>query len=266
MAKRRMFSLDVTDTDKFINMPLKSRYLYYELGVRADDDGFIGAPMKIVKMVGCTKKDLSILIERGFVLEFENGIIVITEWNMNNSVRKDMYHPTIYKDEFAQLVIIDGKYELLSATPGVTESVTDNVTDSVTGDVTRGEGSLVKGNLGEGEYTPARSFPSDSNSYLLLGKYQNVKLTEEEIDMLERDCPEWKLCMERLSEYMEINGKAYSNHYATICKWYREDHETGGQAQSSGSNISQAKKPHPEWPEGINSEEEFDAFIARLRE
>lgn len=117
----------------------------------------------------------------------------------------------------------------------------------------------------EREYTPAHTSFSDSKPYLLLGKYQNVKLTREEVDVLDRDYPEWKLCMEKLSEYMEINGKAYSNHYATICKWYREDHEKDGQDQSSGSNISQAKKPQEEFPPGINSQEEFEALKARLR-
>ena len=41
MAKKRMFSLSVVDTDLFLEMPVTSRLLYYELGMRADDDGFI---------------------------------------------------------------------------------------------------------------------------------------------------------------------------------------------------------------------------------
>ena len=40
MANKRMFSLSVVDTDKFLEMPISSRLLYYELGMRADDDGF----------------------------------------------------------------------------------------------------------------------------------------------------------------------------------------------------------------------------------
>jgi len=38
MAQKRMFSLSVVDTDRFIEMPLTARLLYYELGMRADDD------------------------------------------------------------------------------------------------------------------------------------------------------------------------------------------------------------------------------------
>ena len=44
MAKRRMFSLDVTDTDKFLDMPTSSQALYFHLGMHADDDGFVSAP------------------------------------------------------------------------------------------------------------------------------------------------------------------------------------------------------------------------------
>ena len=38
MANRRMFSLDVVDTDSFLDMPLTAQTLYFHLGMRADDD------------------------------------------------------------------------------------------------------------------------------------------------------------------------------------------------------------------------------------
>lgn len=41
-----MFSLKVIDTDAFLDMPISSRLLYYELSIRADDDGFISSPKK----------------------------------------------------------------------------------------------------------------------------------------------------------------------------------------------------------------------------
>lgn len=39
MARRRMFSLDVVDTDRFLDMPSSTQALYFHLGMRADDDG-----------------------------------------------------------------------------------------------------------------------------------------------------------------------------------------------------------------------------------
>ncbi len=63
MAQRRMISLSVIDTDKFIDMPASTRLLYYDLSMRADDDGFVSSPNKIARMVGCSIEDLDKLIE-----------------------------------------------------------------------------------------------------------------------------------------------------------------------------------------------------------
>ena len=61
MAQRRMFSLQVVDTDKFMDMPLSARLLYYELGMRADDDGFVASVNRIARTVGCSKEDITTL-------------------------------------------------------------------------------------------------------------------------------------------------------------------------------------------------------------
>lgn len=105
MARRRMFSLDVVDTDKFACMSKDARYLYFELGVRADDDGFIGSPMRIIKMTESTKENLNELINTGFIIQFDTGIIVITDWLQNNQLRKDRYKPTVYVNERNQISI-----------------------------------------------------------------------------------------------------------------------------------------------------------------
>ncbi|MGL4547130.1 MAG: hypothetical protein ACRCUV_03900 [Eubacterium aggregans] len=65
MATRRMFSLEVVDTDLFLDLPLTSQALYFHLGMRADDDGFISSPKRIIRLLGCGEDDLNILITRG---------------------------------------------------------------------------------------------------------------------------------------------------------------------------------------------------------
>ena len=60
MANKRMFSLSVVDTDKFLEMPLSSRLLYYELGMRADDDGFVGNWKKILLFTGLKEDDMKV--------------------------------------------------------------------------------------------------------------------------------------------------------------------------------------------------------------
>lgn len=110
MASRRMFSLQVIDTDKFIEMSISARLLYYELGMRADDDGFISSPLKIIRSVGCSTDDLKLLIAKGYVISFDSGIIVIRHWKMNNYIQADRYKRTIYQDEAKTLDLTDNVY------------------------------------------------------------------------------------------------------------------------------------------------------------
>ena len=110
MASRRMFSLQVIDTDNFIEMSISARLLYYELGMRADDDGFISSPLKIIRSVGCSTDDLKLLIAKGYVISFDSGIVVIRHWKMNNYIQADRYKKTIYQNEAKTLDLSDNVY------------------------------------------------------------------------------------------------------------------------------------------------------------
>lgn len=99
MAQKRMFALQVIDTDKFMDMPLSAQALYFHLGMHGDDDGFVGSPRKIARTVGCNSDDLKLLATKGFIIPFESGVVVITDWNINNTLKNDRYHPTIYTTE-----------------------------------------------------------------------------------------------------------------------------------------------------------------------
>lgn len=103
MAKRRMFSLDIIDTDNFIDMPQTTRLLYYELCMRADDDGFVSNPKKIQKMVGCSDDDFKVLITKQFIIPFNSGVVVIKHWRIHNYIQNDRYKTTLYTNEKSQL-------------------------------------------------------------------------------------------------------------------------------------------------------------------
>lgn len=55
------------------------------------------------------------------------------------------------------------------------------------------------------------------------GEYNNVLLTDEELDKLKAEYPDWQERIERLSSYVASTGKAYKSHYATIRNWARKD-------------------------------------------
>ena len=112
MANRRMFSLDIIDTDKFLEMPSSAQSLYFHLGMRADDDGFISSPKKITNMVNCSADDFKLLIAKDYLIPFDNGVVVITDWKVNNWVRPDRKQDTRFKKELSSLNLIDDKYTL----------------------------------------------------------------------------------------------------------------------------------------------------------
>lgn len=117
MAQKRMFSLAVTDTDEFLDMPTSSQALYFHLGMHGDDDGFVGSPRKIMRSAGCNSDDLRLLATKGFIIPFESGVIVIRDWRINNSLKNDRYHETLYQAEKALLTTNKaGAYEVGTAT------------------------------------------------------------------------------------------------------------------------------------------------------
>ena len=105
MAERRMFAKTIIDSDAFLDMPVSARLLYYDLGMRADDDGFVNGPKKIMRTTGSTEDDLKVLIAKKFIIPFENGIVVIKHWRINNYLRSDRYRGTTYIDEKSSLQI-----------------------------------------------------------------------------------------------------------------------------------------------------------------
>lgn len=111
MARRRMFSLGVVDTDEFLDLPASSQALYFHLGMRADDDGFVSSPKRISAMVSASADDLRLLIAKGYIIPFESGVCVIREWRINNYIQRDRYTPTLYASEMRGLSLdANGRY------------------------------------------------------------------------------------------------------------------------------------------------------------
>lgn len=103
MAERRMFAKRVIDSDLFLDMPLSTQALYFHLSMRADDDGFVNNPKKIVRMIGADQDSLKLLIAKNFLIPFENGLVVIRHWKIHNYIRKEVYKETEYKEEKNEL-------------------------------------------------------------------------------------------------------------------------------------------------------------------
>ena len=108
-----MFAKSIIDSDMFLDLPLSAQNLYFHLSIRADDDGFVNSPKKIMKITDTTPNDLNILIKENFLIAFESGVVVIRHWKVHNAIRKDRLIPTTCKKEFAMLTITEENiYEL----------------------------------------------------------------------------------------------------------------------------------------------------------
>lgn len=107
-----MFNLKIVDTDEFLDMPPTTQNLYFHLCMRADDDGFVSNPKKIIKIANAASDDIKVLIGKRFVIPFNSGICVIKHWKIHNLIQKDRYIETEYKQEKELLIEKDKKYEL----------------------------------------------------------------------------------------------------------------------------------------------------------
>ena len=123
MAKRRMVSLDIVDTDKFLEMPTSTQCLYFHLLMRADDDGFVDSPKKIGKIVNCSDDDLKLLILKQFIIPFDSGICVIKDWRIHNYIQNDRYKETLYLKEKSNLKLEDNNMYTLCIQNGDTGKV-----------------------------------------------------------------------------------------------------------------------------------------------
>lgn len=203
-----MFSLKIVDSDLFLDMPLSSQCLYFHLSMRADDDGFVNNSKKIIKIIGANEDDLKILIAKGFVIVFEQGIIVITHWKINNFIRKDRYKPPLYENEVQSLSQTkNGMYIKEVGCHLVAERLTS------------GQPSIDKVSIDKGRV-------EQDTPFSFYGEYQNIILTDEQYKTLQGKLQgHTDIMIGKLSRYIKSTGKTYQDHYVTILNWYEQDKE-----------------------------------------
>lgn len=223
-----MFTQKIIDSDPFLDMPLSTQALYFHLNMRADDDGFINNPKRIQRTIGASEDDLKLLIAKRFVICFESGVIVIKHWRMHNTLRKDRYNPTTYQEELALLEVKgnksytekdDGNQMATTCLPNGNQMATQYSIDknSIV------EDSVEKDSLSDSDEPEPKKSKPVKHKY---GEYNNVLLTDEELDKLKDEYIDWQERIENLSSYVASTGKSYKSHYATIRNWARKDTKT----------------------------------------
>ena len=205
VAKKRMFNVDIVGSDAFLDLPHTAQALYFQLGMRADDDGFVGNPKTIQRIAGTKASDLELLVKKRFLIQFPSGVVVIKHWKINNQIQKDRYTPTVYTEEYQSLYIKDNK-AYTEMDKGCVQSVSKMDTQ-----ISIDKNRLDKNSIGK-----------EKRAH---GFFANVLLTDDEMQKLAVEIPNYEDYIERLSHYIESSGKKYKSHYATILSWHRKDDE-----------------------------------------
>lgn len=129
MATRRMISKEICNAESFLEMPKTSQCLYFHLVLNSDDEGFV-SPKGIMRLTGAETDDLKVLIAKNYVIPFDSGVIVITHWNMMNSVKKDRFKRSIHIKEKAVLKTDENKAYYLSSSPEIKCVQNGNIMDT----------------------------------------------------------------------------------------------------------------------------------------
>lgn len=237
MAQRRMFSIRVISSARFLKMPLSSQALYFQLGMHADDDGVVEA-FTVMRQVGALEDDLNILIGKGFVIVLNDDLVsYITDWNESNYIRADRKINSIYQPLLLKIL---PDVQIMPAKPradtGKTtgKSMDNNWTPN--GLPMDGLGKVkvksVKGKLGEKKNSasngtaskPSTSKPAPKKHKY--GQYENVLLTDEQLTTLKKEVPkDWAKWIDALSNYIQSSGKEYNDHLATIRSWVKREYD-----------------------------------------
>jgi len=118
VANRRMFSKELLSTDMFIDMPLSAQALYMHLNLNADDDGCISRAGQIIKCIGASNDDFKILQAKGYILQIDDKVYVVTDWLINNVIRNDRKTPSIFTEQLKLLKVDENKrYSFDAGTP-----------------------------------------------------------------------------------------------------------------------------------------------------
>jgi len=86
------------------------------------------------------------------------------------------------------------------------------------------------------------------------GEYKNVLLSDNDLEKLKSEFPDWENRIERLSVYMKSTGKTYADHLATIRNWARRDSQEAKKNQQN---------PRPQ-QQASQKKNEYNSFMEQL--
>jgi len=220
MAQKRMFSLQIVDSDAFLDMPVSSQLLYFHLSMRADDEGFIGNPKRIIRTIGASDDDFKILLAKRFLLPFESGVVVIKHWLIHNTIRMDRFNATAYQEEKKQLTVKENKAYTIGISTGnqVATSGQPEVTQLAT-QVKLSKVKLSKDSIGDGAKAPAKKYTYTDD---------DLRVVDLFVELIKKNYPDWQMIGSReswadhINKLHRLDGRTYQQ-IEYMVKWVQHD-------------------------------------------
>lgn len=234
MAQRRMFSVKIIDSAKFLKMPVSTQALYFHLCMRADDDGIVEG-FNVLRMTGATEDDLRILVAKQFINILNDDLVsYVTDWNEHNKIRADRKIDSIYKDLLVRVIpdvkLLEARKRAdLKENKGMDVQWTDN------GQTMDGIGKDRLGKVSIGKVNnKAKKEAAEKTQYA-----DYVFMTTKEYEKLIEQYgePMTKRMIEILDNYKGSSGKKYKSDYRTILNWVVERVKKEGSNQNSNNYI-----------------------------
>lgn len=142
------------------------------------------------------------------MIEIVDGVVTIPNWNKHQTL--DAYEKKKERDRLYQA-------ERRSKQRSIVESSDNRMTSS--------DKSLP---VAVSEEDKEREEDKESTTNVVdkrhrYGEYQNVLLSDSDMEKLKAEFPDYLERIERLSSYIASTGKKYKNHLATIRNWAKND-------------------------------------------
>ncbi|HAT4312926.1 TPA: hypothetical protein I9097_000158 [Clostridium perfringens] len=239
MAQRRMFSIKVIDSAKFLKMPSSSRLLYYDLGMRADDDGIVEA-FNVLRMTGATEDDLRILVSKGYIRVLNEDLVTyIIDWKEHNKIRADRKIDSMYKELLLQIMPEVNLLESKERADRKNKSRDDNGTS-------RGQpmDGIGQDRLGQDSIGQVRTTTGEEN--VVVDKREELKevlksFSSDEIKSLTEFCSNNKVSVNVVVEKLKIINqmKKINNRVGALIAAIKEDWQPNKGQVNKNCNFTQ---------------------------
>lgn len=237
MAERRMFHMSVVESDSFLDLPIGAQALYFHIGMHADDDGFVSGPRQITRKLRMNKKYLDMLIEKEYLLQYED-IVVVRHWLISNTLKADRMRMPRYLNIASELYIAqdrtytkekeEERLSLLESRKVVLDSKRNpKVSEGKVRKEKVREDKISEDKVRESNPTPPGADGAcDGLIYDSQKKKDSVvELSPRQVSELMEimGSQEFSRYVLKLSDFIRRNDANVKDHYATILKWWRED-------------------------------------------